>query len=95
MLYNVAARRTLIGASQTRSLVAGGEPIIVYMIVAIATTAVAGTKIDIFDKDGAELLEIGTNQTEVLPITFRAGNGLAVTTEANSECTVFHSQPGT
>jgi hypothetical protein len=81
--------------SSTGVSIAGGSTVVVYGIVA-AGGGGAGL-VTVNEADDSTLIqniEVPTTGSVVHNISFIADNGIAVRTEANVTCTVYHGNPG-
>ena len=87
-----ASNYTFVDSGATDTLIRGGGSILVHGIVASAV-GLEGT-VTINERDGStEILtiNIAADTSFEVKTAFLAKNGVSVTTEANCECTVFHS----
>jgi len=90
-----ASNYTYVGAGQTDASIGSGGSILVHGIV-ISSVTIEGQVI-LTEANGstiiAELTVLADTSFEI-KTSFLAKNGLAVTTDSSTVCTVFHSNPG-
>jgi hypothetical protein len=92
-LYNAAPRYTFVPASQTAAVIGTSGTIRVHGII-VSTTA--GGTVTVLDSAGntIETIMVAANNSFEQKTGWLADKGLAITTPANTTCTVFHSNPG-
>ena len=91
-----APKSTRVGPGETDTEIESGDTITVYSIVCSNTTTSAETVT--IEEAGTTTIKVrirvpADNTTEVTTV-FLADKGLQVTTPANTDCVIFHSQPG-
>ena len=90
-----ASNYTNVGAGETDVLINDGASILVRGIV-VSATALEGT-VTLNERDGStEILTINVAADTSFEVKtpFLAKLGVSVTTEANCDCTIFHSNAG-
>lgn len=96
MLASLASNYTRVTASQTDESIASGGSIIVYGIV-VSNVSGSAVTVTIEESDGSTVIQrirCPANNTVEFSIPFRADNGVAVTTPASTQATVYHSNAG-
>lgn len=90
----IAAKRTRVAAGQSDVKIESGNACWIYSIL-VTSTGSAGT-VTVENDAGTEefIIAVEANATFELSVAFIADAGLQITTDANTQCTVFHSHPG-
>lgn len=90
----IASRHQRVDASTPAEQIASGENITVNCIVVDGTS---NGRVTILTADGVTTImtiSILANTTATVDCDWKADQGVAVTTPAGVNCTVFHGQPG-
>lgn len=96
-MAGISARYTVVGASQTDSKIAAGEPVIIHGILCSNPHTSAQTFV--FEENGSTTpictISVALGDSMFVPLSFFADKGMQVTTPGNAAtCTVFHSHAG-